>query len=298
MSKTIQAHLALIVVSLIYAATFSVAKEVMPQYLDPSALVLLRVGISGLLFWIFGSIITKEKVEKKDFPRIALLAVCGVAINQLLFLNGLSQTTPINASIIMVSNPVFVLFIAAMLLRERISGKKLLGIVFGMTGAILLLLFNKDFTFGSETLKGDAMILVNSMAWAFFVVLVKPLMLKYNAFTVVKWVFLFGFIYVFPFGFGEFTQIEWITMPRIVVKNLIFVVIGGTFLVYVLNTYALRALTPATMSIYVYFQPLLTTLIAVFYYHNDTLDTRKIVSGMLIVLGVFLVSQPKKVKSI
>ena len=289
MSKTLQAHLALIIVSLIYAATFSVAKEVMPHYVQPSAFVLLRAGIAGLLFWIVGSIITKEKVDKKDFPRIALLAVCGVAVNQLLFLNGLSQTTPINASIIMVSNPVFVLLIAAFLLKDAISGRKVIGVIFGMTGAMLLLLFNKDFSFGSETIKGDSMILINSMAWACYVVLVKPLMLKYNAFTVVKWVFLFGFIYVIPFGYMEFSQIQWAEMPSAVWRNVIFVVIGGTFFAYMLNTYALRALTPSAMSIYVYFQPFLTTLIAVFYYQNDTLDTRKIMSGVLIILGVFLV---------
>ncbi len=292
MNKIIRAHLSLVIVSLIYAATFSIAKEVMPVYVPPFAFVLVRAGSAMLLFWLVSVFFVKEKVDKKDIPRLALLGVCGVAVNQILFLNGLSQTTPINASIIMVSNPVFVLLIAAILLKEKISFSKIAGIAFGIAGALLLLLFNKNFSFGSETIKGDVMVLINSMSWAAYIVLVKPLMQKYNAFTIVKWVFLFGFIYVFPFGFQEFKEINWASMPITVWRDILFVVLGSTFLAYLLNTYALRALSPSVVSIYTYFQPFLTTLIAVFFYHNDALDTRKIVSGILIVIGVILVSQP------
>lgn len=294
MNKILQAHLALITASLIYAATFSVAKEVMPIHVPPSAFVVIRAGSAMVLFWLVSVFFIKEKVDKKDLPRLAVLGACGVAINQLLFLNGLSITTPINASIIMVSNPVFVLLTAAILLKEKISLNKITGIVFGIAGALLLLLFNKDFSFGSETIQGDTMVLINSMSWAAYVVLVKPLMQKYNVFTIVKWMFLFGFIYVLPFGLGEFQYINWAAMPVAAWRDILFVVLGSTFFAYLLNTYALRALSPSAVSIYIYFQPFLTTLIAVYYYHNDALDTRKIVSGMLIVTGVFLVSWPLK----
>ena len=113
MNKTLQAHLALLIVNIIYGANYSIAKEVMPAYVQPFAFVLMRVGGALFLFWIVGTFFVKEKMDKKDLPRIALLAVCGVACNQLLFLKGLSLTTPINASIIMISNPIVVLIIAA-----------------------------------------------------------------------------------------------------------------------------------------------------------------------------------------
>jgi drug/metabolite transporter (DMT)-like permease len=294
MSKILRAHLAMIIVSLLYAGTFSIAKEAMPTYIQPSALVLLRAFSAMVLFWLVSALFVKEKVDKKDLPRIALLGVCGVAVNQLLFLNGLSQTTPINASIIMVSNPIFVLLIAAIILREKISLSKIGGIGFGIAGALLLLLFNKKFTFGSETIRGDVMVMINSMSWAVYIVLVKPLMQKYNAFTIVKWMFLFGFLYVLPFGFQEFKQIQWTSMPGSIYLDILFVIFGSTFFTYVLNTYALRALSSSAVSIYVYFQPFLTTLIAVFFYKNDALDTRKIIAGILIFMGVFLVSEPFK----
>lgn len=297
MNKIIQAHLALLAVNIIYGANFSIAKEVMPAYVQPFAFVMMRVGCAGFLFWIISALFIKEKIDKKDLPRIALLAACGVAINQMLFLKGLSLTTPINASIIMVSNPIIVLLIAAMVLKEKISIGKVAGISFGIAGALLLLLFNKKFSFGSETISGDAMILVNSTSWALYLILVKPLMKKYNTFTIVKWVFLFGFLYVLPFGFGEFRQINWGAMPSGVWTDILFVVLASTFFAYVLNTYALRALSPAVVSIYIYLQPFMATLIAVFYYHNDELDLRKVISGMLIIIGVYLVSRPfKKLK--
>lgn len=293
-NKILQAHLALLTVNILYGANYSIAKEVMPAYIHPFAFVLMRVAGATLLFWLVSAIFVKEKIDKKDLPRIALLALCGVAVNQLLFLKGLSLTTPINASIIMVSNPIIVLFIASIVLKEKISLTKITGICCGIFGALLLLLFNKSFSFGSETITGDVMILVNSMSWAFYLVLVKPLMKKYNTFTIIKWVFLIGFFYVLPFGFSEFRQINWIEIPVNIWWGIAFVVIGTTFFAYVLNTYALRALSPSIASIYIYLQPFLAALIAIFYFHNDVLDLRKLTSAVLIILGVYLVSIPFK----
>lgn len=294
MTKNVKAHLALLIVNIIYGANYSIAKEVMPTHVQPFAFVLLRVGGAMILFWIVSTLFIKEKVDKKDIPLFALLAVFGVALNQLLFLKGLSITSPINASIIMISNPIIVLLFAAAMLKERISMSKVLGIMLGILGATLLLLFNKSFSFGSETILGDAMILVNSLSWAAYIILVKPLMTKYNTFTIVKWVFLFGFLYVLPFGFGQVQEVEWSNLPTTIWWDIAFVVIATTFVAYVLNTYALRALSPSVVSIYIYLQPFLATLIAIFYYQNDTLDIRKLISGVLITVGVYMVSKPVK----
>ncbi len=297
MNKIVKAHLALLAANLIYGANYSIAKEAMPAYVQPFAFVILRVGGALILFWIVSLLFVREKIDRKDLPYFALLALCGVAINQLLFLKGLSLSTPINAGIIMVSNPIVVLLIATIALKDKISVSKIFGITIGVAGASLLLLFNKTFSFGSETIRGDTMILINSISWAGYIVLVKPLMNKYNTFTIVKWVFLFGFFYVLPFGFSEFKQIDWVTMPISIVWDILFVIVGTTFFAYVLNTYSLRALSPAVVSIYIYLQPFLATLIAVYYYRNDELDTRKLVSGVLIIIGVYLVSRsPKNVE--
>ncbi len=295
MDKVVKAHLAILLANIIYGANYSIAKEVMPQYIQPFALVFLRVGGALFLFFMVGTFIVKEKIDRKDLPRIALLGVCGVAINQLMFLKGLSLTTPINASIIMISNPIVVLLFAAIVLKERISINKIIGIGLGIAGALLLLLFNKSFSFGSDTISGDLMILINSISWGFFVVLAKPLMQKYNAFTVVKWVFLFGFFYILPFSYSEILVVNWKAIPLVGWYCIAFVVIVTTFVAYILNTYALRELSPSVVSIYIYLQPFIATVIAILF-GKDQLDVRKIISALLIIGGVYMVSMPFKRK--
>jgi drug/metabolite transporter (DMT)-like permease len=294
MNKTLQAHLSLVIVNVIYAANFSIAKEVMPSHIQPFAFVLMRVSGALILFWIVSTFFIKEKVDKKDLPYMAMLAVFGVALNQLLFLKGLSITQPINGAIIMTSNPIIVIIIAALFLKEKISVQKMIGIVIGAIGALIMLVYGKNFTIGSDTIFGDMLILINSFSWALYIVLVKPLMKKYNTFTVVKWVFLFGFIYVLPFGFSEFQEINWETFSPAIWRDVAFVVVATTFFAYILNTYALRALSPSVVSIYIYLQPFLATLIAVYIYRNDDLDLRKTTAAILIIFGVYLVSVPIK----
>ena len=294
MHKTIKAHFALLIVNIIYGLNYSIAKEVMPEYVMPFAFVLMRVGGALILFWIASAFFTKEKIDRKDFPRIALLAFFGVAVNQLLFLKGLSLTSPINASIIMLSNPIIVLIASALVLKEKISKIKITGVFFGLTGAFLLLFFNKSFSIGSATAIGDIMILINSMSWAIFIIMLNPLIKKYNAFTIVKWVFLFGFIYVLPFGYSEFKQINWHSIPPNIYWGIGFVVVATTFIAYFLNTYALRELKPEVVSIYIYFQPFIAALVAIYYFNNDEFDTRKLISGILIIVGIYLVSMRLK----
>jgi drug/metabolite transporter (DMT)-like permease len=294
MNKTLQAHLSLVIVNIIYAANFSIAKEVMPSHVPPFAFVLMRVAGALVLFWLVSAFFIKEKVDKKDLPYMAMLALFGVALNQLLFLKGLSITQPINGAIIMTSNPIIVIIIAAVFLKEKISAQKIIGILIGAVGALIMLLYGKNFALGSDTIFGDMLILINSFSWALYVVLVKPLMKKYNTFTVVKWVFLFGFLYVLPFGFSEFQTIDWAGFTTSTWRDVLFVVIATTFFAYILNTYALRALSASVVSIYIYLQPFMATLIAVYIFRNDELDLRKITAAVLIVFGVYLVSVPLK----
>lgn len=290
MNKTLKAHLSLIIANLIYAANFTIAKIAMPDYIQPFGFILLRVSGAVILFWIVGSLWVKEKTDKKDIPKLAFLGLVGVAINQLLFFKGLNITTPINASIMMITSPILVLIVASFIIKERITSIKLLGICIGFIGAALLLMLKNDLSFGSETLEGDFYILVNAISWSLYIVLVKPLMHKYNTITIVKWVFLFGLIYVFPFGFREFQDVEWKTLPVNIWWCIAFVVIGTTFFAYILNTYALKALSPTIVSAYIYLQPLLATAFAIIF-ASDALTWIKVLSALLIFLGVYLTSK-------
>ncbi len=289
MTDTVKAHVALFTAQVIYALNYSIAKDVMPVFIQPFALVMLRVFGAGLLFWTASFFIHKEKVAKKDLMMFAVLAIFGVATNQLCFLYGLNLTTPVNSAIIMISNPIVVILFTLIVLKETITVYKVSGLLIGIGGAITLLLFKGNFTLGSETFKGDFVTLINSISWAIFVVMAKPYMMKYQTITVMKWIFFFGLFYVTPFGIGELLEVKWETYTISVWSTIGFIVVATTFLAYMLNTYALKALSSSVVSTYIYYQPFLATFFAILF-GKDTLSPIKIVSAILIILGVYLVS--------
>lgn len=291
MNQFFKAHLALFVANLIYGINYSVAKDVMPGYMQPSALVLLRVSGALLLFWLAARFFVSEKVQKKDLLKLAACGLFGVAVNQMFFLKGLNITTPINASIIMTTNPILVLIAAGIILKESITMTKVAGIILGLSGSVTLLLFKGDFSFGSATLPGDLMVLLNAASYGVYLILVKPLMKKYQPITVIKWVFLFGLIYVIPFGYEEFMAVNWAAFPQHIWVEVLFVVLFTTFIAYFLNIFALQRLSPAIVSFYLYLQPVFATMIALFY-GMDEPDWIKAVSVLLIFSGVYLISKP------
>lgn len=294
-SNNIPAHLAVLGANVIYGITFTVAKDVMPEYLTPNAFILVRVTGALLLFWLLSSLLKiNDKIENRDWLRLAIAGVFGVAANQLLFFQGLSLTTPINAAIIMTVNPVMVLIIAAVVLRNKITKTKTLGIVLGLSGAVLLNTYIKGEwvmpSFSNETAFGDFLVFLNATSYAIYLVIIKPVMQKYNPVTVIKWVFTFGFIYVLPFGFLQLQSIEWDSIPGFVLGEITFVVIATTFLAYLFNIYGLKKLSPSVVSIYIYLQPFLATLVALLWGRDD-LNFIKIISAGFIFLGVYLVSK-------
>jgi len=291
MSKKARAHTALLAANLIYGANYTIAKEAMPEFILPLGFILLRVTGALLLFWLFQSMMISERVAKKDMIRLAICGLFGVAINQMLFFKGLSMTTPINAAIIMTINPVLVLAFSAIFINEVITIKRSFGMILGLLGAALLIGYNRELGFSSDTLTGDVLVLINATSYAAYLVLVKPLMSKYQPLTIIKWVFLFGFIYVLPFGFNELAAVEWDTIPTMIWAAILYVVICTTFIAYLLNVNALTQLSPTVVSYYIYLQPLLATIVALLF-AKDVLTPVKIISTLLIFAGVFLVSVP------
>ena len=186
MNSNIKAHISLFAAQVIYALNYSIAKDLMPTYIKPLGLVMLRISGALILFWMLSFFSKSEKVEKRDLKKMMLLALFGVAINQAFFIYGLSLTTPINSAIIMVSNPIAVILFTIFMFKEKITALKLTGLAFGVIGALTLLLFKAhgSFAIGSDTITGDLMTLINSLSWAVFVVMAKPYMQKYQTVTV------------------------------------------------------------------------------------------------------------------
>lgn len=294
MSKQNLALLGATIVSLIYGLTFSIAKDVMPNYVGAYGFIVLRSGGATILFWIISIFLPSEKIDKSDYLRIFGCAATGVAINMLTFFKGLSLTSPIAASVLMVSTPIIVLFLSAILIKEKLKIQKIIGIVLGLFGTVFLILYGKEISQGSQTGLGNFLVFVNAVSYAFYLVIVRKLMTKYNAFTFVKWVYLLGFLMVIPFGWTEFQEISWTKIPLSIGLKITFVVVFSTFLTYLLNLLSMKELKPTTVAVFIYLQPVFATIFAITL-GKDTLNLVKIISATLIFLGVYLVTKPKNI---
>ena len=284
------AHLALLAVALIYGTNYLVAKHVMNgEYMGPLGFVAVRVIMATIMFWAVSLFTTGERIARSDLPLVLLCGLTGVAINQTMFFSGLELTTPIHASLIMTTNPVLVLIFSHFLLHEKITSRKVLGIVMGCIGAILLITFGKEIGTGENTLMGDIMVFINAMSYGLYLVLVKRLTSRYSPLTVIRYVFTAGLLFVAPVGFGQLRVVEWHTFSPSVWAAVAYVVVFVTFLAYLLNIFALRQVNPSTVSIYIYLQPLFASILSTFF-GMENLTPVKLLSGLLIFTGVFLVS--------
>lgn len=294
MDKRVRAHLFLFLVNLFYGAGFSVSKWLMPTYIKPFAFIVIRVCITGTLFFILQKVFIKENIQKRDIPLLTISSLFGVVINQEMFFLGLERTTPINAALIMITTPILVFLISFILKYEQATWQKIMGLVFGGGGAFLIL-SGKGFSFSSDTLLGDLFILINATSYAVFLVIVRPLMKKYHPLTVITYVFIIGIIPVTIMGYKQFFAINWQSFTALTWSGIAFIVIGTTFLAYLLNMFALREVNASVVGAYIYLQPVLASIIALFL-NQDTITTEKIIAACSIFLGVSLVSfSPVKV---
>lgn len=289
-NKNTLAHLAILSANLIYGVNYTFAKDVMPVFIKPFGFIFLRAIVALSLFWLVSLFFKQEKIETKDFKVLAMCGFFGVALNQLTFFSGLSITSPINAAIIMTTNPILVLIAAAFILKDRITIQKVSGVTLGIIGATLLILFKGDFSLDTSTWNGDLLVFINAMSYGVYLVIVSPLMRKYNPLTVIKWVFTFGLFFIIPFGFNQFTEIEWSTFPTHISLKAGFVVVFTTFFAYLLGIIGLKHLKPSTVSTYIYSQPVFAALFAIIL-GKDSLDSIKVLATVLIFSGVYLVNK-------
>jgi drug/metabolite transporter (DMT)-like permease len=304
MSKRTLALLAATMVSLIYGVSFTIAKDVMPTYVKPFGFILIRVFGATILFWIvsFGirllhskNEVRNDKIQLTDFPRIIAAAFFGVALNMLTFFKGLSCTSPISAAVIMVTTPIIVLILSAIIMKEKMIKRKIFGILLGLFGTGLLILYGKSIGDATNASLGNFLVFINASSYAFYLIIVKKLMDKYNAFTFVKWIYTFGLLMVIPFGWSEFREIQWQTIPATILWEIGFVVLFTTFFTYLFNLLSMRELKPTTVAVFIYLQPLFATVFAMSL-GKDELTWVKIISAVLIFVGVYLVTM-KRVKS-
>ena len=283
--------------TLIYGLNHTVAKNVMPVYIGPYAFILLRVIGASILFWTVSLFIKTEKIDNKDWPRIILCSFLGMVINMLAFFKGLELSTPVNSSVMITLSPIIVFIFSAILLKEKIESMKAFGIASGFVGALILVLYTAKTGVNAPNIPmGNLLFIVNSFAYGLYLVLVKPLISKYNIITLLKWLFLLGVIMNFPVTISQFSEVEWTNLPlKEAIIPMAFVVIGTTFFTYLFNAYALTKLTASSVSSFIYLQPIVGIVFAIST-KSDSLTLISVVGMILIFIGIYLVTK-KTVKT-
>ena len=298
MDKRTLGFLAALGATIIYGLNHTIAKNVMPIYITPFGFILLRVLGAAILFWVVSFFIKPEKIQKKDWPRLIACSFLGMVINMLTFFKGLELSTPVNSSVIITISPIIVFIFSAILLKEKIQSLKTIGIISGFVGAVILVLYTSKTGINAPNIPlGNVLFIVNSFAYGLYLVLVKPLIEKYNIITLLKWLFLLAIFLNLPLTFNEFISVKWTDLPiNDAVLPMLFVVVGTTFCTYLFNAYALRTLSPSTVSSFIYLQPIVGIVYAVST-KSDTLSIVSVTGMILIFIGIYLVTKKKVISN-
>ena len=277
--------------TIIYGLNHTIAKEVMPDHVGAFGFIFIRTAGATILFWFASLFVPFEKIEKKDYLKLFFTALLGMCLNMLSFFKGLELSTPVNSGIFATTNPIIILCLSYFFLKEKIGVKKFIGIILGFIGALILVLQGTENSLRApNVLLGNFLFLLNSIFFSSFIIMVKPLTQKYSTITIMKWLFFIGFFMTLPVTSKEFSEINWSNLPFDAVWRIIFVVLGTTFLTYVLNLFALKKLQASTVGAFAYAQPIIAISFAIIT-GNDYINLGRGLACLTIIVGVYLVSQ-------
>lgn len=260
------------------------------------SLVSFRLGGAALSFWIASLFIKREKVPPFDLFLMFVASLFAIVFNQAIFITGVSMTSPINASIVTTFLPIIVMVISAFYLKEPITLKKLLGVIIGGAGAVLIIVSSTQLDAGDTSsninLLGILLVFLAQTSYAIYFVFFKKFVEKYSPITLMKWMFLFASVVYLPFGQSEFLHIDYSSIPFSVYKNIAFVIFGSTFFTYLMVPIGQKNLRPTVASMYNNMQPIVATIAAAVM-GVDTFGLLKGLAIALVFVGVFIVNRSK-----
>lgn len=270
---------------------------------SPFVVTDLRIGGAMVLFWITSFFQKPEHVSHKDLASLFVASLLAIVFNQGCFIFGVSLSSPGDASIITTSMPLWAMVLAALILKEPITGKKVLGIAAGAGGALLLILGSSQHiqtastSAGSTAIWGDLLVLTAQFCYALYIVLYKDFVSKYSLVTIMKWMFTYSFICTLPFSAGDLMKVNWGSLLPTEIAGLTFIVVGATFCSYMLIVVGQKNLRPTVAGMYNYIQPLVACIVAVCW-GMDTFNLTKGVAVVLIFGGVYLVTASRSRKEL
>ncbi|MCY4418932.1 MAG: DMT family transporter [Cytophagales bacterium] len=292
------AHLAMLCAGLLYGGSLVISNYVVDHpSMTPLAVVQIRSTATMIVFVAVGQWLSRGWVKGyKDLIRLILCGAFGASINMIFFFEGLEKTSPLHASLIMVTVPIVVLVFSRLFSQERISWQKVLGLCLGVAGTLLLLDTEASTTDQEATFRGDLFIVMNAIFYGFYLVLLKPLMKKYHPITVAKGLFLSGSLISLPFCYKSLVGTPFHTFSAEMWGGIAYVIIGATVLTFFLNIAAMTRVNPSAVGYYVYVQPLFASFLHVFM-GKSAPTWAEICAAILIFSGVFLISRRSPSKS-
>ena len=241
-----------------------IAKDAMNAGFDGISVVSFRVVGAALLFWLASLIGPREHIPGRDIVKLAGAAVLGIVFNQCLFNIGLSITSPVNASIVTTSMPIFAMVLSFFILKEPITWKKALGVAIGCCGALILILSSaRAGNAMVGDIRGDLMCIFAQFSFALYLALFNPIIRKYNVFTVNKWMFTWATLFILPFSSWHVSQLPWHAFTTVTWLEVGYVVVLGSCARYLLSCVAQVVLRPTVVSVYNYVQPILSVVVSV-----------------------------------
>lgn len=284
--------------TLIYALNHTIAKDVMPTYIQGFGFIGIRLIGATIAFWLIGLLMPKQHIDKADRSAFLRAAFFGMAINMLAFFKGLEYSTPINSTVIITTTPIMVFLFSVILLKENIRPKRAIGVLIGFLGALSLVLFSQQAPANAPNISlGNFLFIANASTYGLYMIYVKPLSEKYNTIHLLKWLFLIGLLMTMPFTLPELLEVDFQQMPHSVWWRIGFVVFGTTVMTYLLMVYAIRHLRATSLSVFTYLQPIIGIVYAALV-GADFMTPVKWIAMSLVLLGVFLVTKQEQLKGL
>ena len=284
-------HISLLVANLIFGLNNPMMRTIMPEKLSPYTVTFFRMFGGALLFWLASIFVKKENMPKRDILKLFFASLFGIVINQLFFFEGLSLTSPIDASLVITLLPIITMLFAAIFIGEPITWLKVIGVIVGASGALLLILSSST-SENNGNFKGNLIVLVSVFSFAVYLTMFKGLISKYSPIHTMKWMFLFATIVSLPISYTPFISTNFTALNNTDILKIFYVIFFTTFIGYMLIPIGQKTLRPTTLSMYNYVQPIIASFVTVAI-GMDNFSYINILSAVLVFAGVYVVTQSK-----
>jgi drug/metabolite transporter (DMT)-like permease len=288
--KILMGHFVLFIANVFFGLNVTMSRTLIPLIVSPYALTFFRIAGAAILFWVASFFVKQQKVPMKDVVKLFFASVFALVINQIPFIVGLSMTSPIDASIVVAMLPIVTMVLATLILKEKITVMKIIGILVGGAGALMLVLHDAIVPTGQGNFIGNLLVFVGVISFSLYLTMFKDLISKYSPFTIMKWMFLFGAVLSYPFCHSALVSTDFLNLGTAAYLKIAYIVVIATFLSYSLIAVAQKVLSPTTFSMYNYVQPVVASLVAVFI-GIDNFGIQKAICALLVFSGVYIVTQ-------